>query len=116
MVSTMDITSQAFGDAYCELPRDPVHGGIASTCESCPSNDGITESATHAQNLGCGLPTAFEIVKMAATEGKTWACHSNSDKPCAGLCRVAKPLGLDLSKNVLFLEPGVHSTSESTPH
>lgn len=104
------ITSEAFANAMVSLKTDPVHGGIASTCQSCPSNDGITESATHAQNLGCGLPTAFEIVQMAATEGKNWACHSRPEKVCVGLCQIAKPLGLNIQSNALHTDPGVHST------
>lgn len=48
---------------------------------ACPFAD--SEQSEIAQGLGC-LPTPYEIVIMRVHHGKTWACHDNPAKPCAG--------------------------------
>ncbi len=62
-----------------------------STIGSCPFS--FTDQSEMAQNYGC-LPTPYEIVTMRQKHGKTWACHSNPDKPCLGAIRFMKKKGL----------------------
>lgn len=71
------------------------------TCTSCPFNDGLTEAASNAQNLGC-LPTPFDIIQMKRESGQNWACHDDETKVCAGLCHQAKEASLDLSEGGLI--------------
>lgn len=58
---------------------------------ACPFS--FTEMSESVQNLGC-LPTPFEIRNMRVVHGKTWACHENPTKPCAGAIRWLKEEGL----------------------
>lgn len=53
----------------------------------------ITAESDRAQNYGC-LPTPGEIIAMRVDHGKTWACHAEPTKPCAGGIRALKALGL----------------------
>lgn len=60
--------------------------------DSCPFAD--TERSEIAQNYGC-LPTPLEIVGMRIFKGKTWACHSDTSRPCKGAISFLKKKGLD---------------------
>jgi hypothetical protein len=58
---------------------------------ACPF--AFTDRSETVQNYGC-LPTPREIVVMRAVYGKTWACHEDPTKPCAGAIAHLKREGL----------------------
>jgi hypothetical protein len=61
---------------------------------SCPF--ACSEASDIAQNYGC-LPTAYDIKIMRLQYGKTWACHSDTSKPCQGALQHLKRNGEDAS-------------------
>lgn len=67
-------------------------------CKECSTIGGCpfawTEESAQIQNYGC-LPTPYEIITMRQKHGKTWACHSNQDKPCLGAIEYQKEKGLE---------------------
>ena len=75
--------------------------GHKGACASCPFNEGMTAEADQAQNYGC-LPTSGDIIHMKKRSGQNWACHSDENSVCAGLCHQAKPNNLDLSEGGLI--------------
>lgn len=62
------------------------------TIGGCPF--AYTEESEYIQNTGC-LPSPMAILSMRVHFGKTWACHSNPDKPCLGALRRLKELGFE---------------------
>ena len=61
---------------------------------SCPF--ACSEASDIAQSYGC-LPTPYDIKIMRLQHGKTWACHSDTSKPCQGAVQHLKRNGEDAS-------------------
>ena len=59
--------------------------------DSCPFS--FTDKSDQICGAGC-LPDPWEIIKMRVKHGKTWACHSNTKKPCRGAQEYLKSEGL----------------------
>ena len=66
-------------------------------CKECSVTGGCpfayTELSDQIQNYGC-LPSPNEIINMRINHGKTWACHSNLNKPCLGAIKNLKKKNL----------------------
>ncbi len=62
-------------------------------CQKTTCPFAYTEESEVIQNYGC-LPTPHQILTMRVEHGKTWACHSEPDKPCAGALRTLQERGL----------------------
>jgi hypothetical protein len=88
-------------DRRDHMTEGELAGGLKGTCVACPFNVAFTEEAAKVWNYGC-LPDTPHIIQMKKTSGHNWACHSNENKVCAGLCHVAKDLGLNLSEGGLI--------------
>jgi hypothetical protein len=68
-------------------------------CSGCPFNDGLTEEATHAQNLGC-LPSKSEMLRILRDKQIALSCHMNKDIACIGLSKTEP----DLCKTATVLD------------
>ena len=77
-------------------------------CITCPFS--CTAESEQAQNYGC-LPEPWEIISMRRDFGKTWACHDDTTKPCAGAIQYMAEEGLPykvIDSNLLTLEDEWH--------
>tara|TARA_R110000851_G_scaffold11354_1_gene39874 strand:- start:1089 stop:1352 length:264 start_codon:yes stop_codon:yes gene_type:complete len=75
---------------------------------SCPF--AFTNLSEQVQNYGC-LPTPHNIRDMRVKHGKTWACHSVPEKPCAGGIKYLHKEGLDgkvINKDLLTEDSDWH--------
>lgn len=76
----------------------------------------LTDVSEEIQNYGC-LPTGMDILVMRHVHGKTWACHSNPDKPCLGGLLELRRRGLEykvINKELLTEESDWHLYTEGT--
>lgn len=65
-------------------------------CKNCSTTScpfAYTEESEQIQNYGC-LPTPLEIMYMRLGSGKTWACHSDYNRPCVGAINRLREIGL----------------------
>jgi hypothetical protein len=79
-------------------------------CSGCPFDYGSEETEI-IQNYGC-LPTPIDIIRMRANYGKTWACHSDSSKPCSGAIQRMKEIGIEckvIDRNMLHEQTDWHN-------
>jgi hypothetical protein len=68
-----------------------------------------TECPACADNTLAGecIPTALELMTLRKDYGVTWACHSDSEKPCKGMLGFMHMKGLSnkvLNKNLFTLQ------------
>ena len=73
---------------------------MSESREHCSEEGGCpfacSEESEIIQNYGC-LPTRQDIVYMRTKHKKTWACHSNPDKPCLGALKAMREKKIDCS-------------------
>lgn len=62
------------------------------TCRACPF--AFTNESESIQNLGC-LPSPYEIMVLRRETGRSWSCHEDDTKPCAGQIKFCREEGFD---------------------
>lgn len=95
------ISEQAFV-AYMSSAKSKQHVTYNYSCNkecdaACPA---LLDDSMSIHTYDC-LPTIYDIARIRAVHGLTWACHSNPSKPCIGGIQYLSELGLPYSVHQL---------------
>ena len=87
-----------------------------SDCKNTTCPFAFTEASEVVQNFGC-LPSPIDILAMRVAHGKTWACHSDPTKPCAGGLHYLKLIDQDarIINTPLITEKNITSDDVTFP-
>ena len=96
------------GESATNFYRNTEYPSRDNCCYTCPF--AFTDASERAQGYGC-LPTPHEILQMRTVHGKTWACHYDANKPCAGAIAELKRRG----EQFKVLDPALITVDQEEP-